>query len=97
MGHRKSPEEPARKDSGERMKEFTMQEVAAFDGRNGNPTYICVEGKLYDVSSSSLWVEGVHMDGHFAGNDLTGELDSAPHGKEVFEAFPQVGTLKPQS
>ncbi len=79
------------------MKEFTPKELASFDGKNGNPTYICVEGKVYDVSGSSLWIEGVHMDGHFAGSDLTGELDSAPHGKEVLERFLQVAALKVQS
>ncbi len=78
------------------MKEFTPKELASFDGKNGNPTYICVEGKVYDVSGSSLWIEGVHMDDHFAGSDLTGELDSAPHGKEE-ERFPQVAALKVQS
>ncbi len=76
------------------MKEFTRKELGSFDGKNGNPTYICVEGKVYDVSGSSLWSDGSHMDGHFAGNDLTGELDSAPHGTEVLELFPQVGVLK---
>ncbi len=76
------------------MKEFTLKELVSFDGKNGKATYICVEGKVYDLSGSSLWVEGAHMDSHFAGNDLTSEFAAAPHGKEVFEAFSQVGILK---
>ncbi len=79
------------------MKEFTLEELASFDGKNGKATYVCVEGQVYDVSGSSLWAEGAHMESHFAGNDLTTEFDAAPHGKEVFESFPQVGILKASS
>ncbi len=76
------------------MREFTPQELSSFKGRDGNPTYIAFEGKVYDVSGSSLWIEGIHMNGHYAGADLSGEMNSAPHGVEVLERFPQIGTVK---
>jgi len=37
------------------MKEFTEEELAQCNGRNGNPAYIAYKGKVYDVSASFLW------------------------------------------
>ncbi len=76
------------------MKEFTSKYLESFNGKKGASTYTSYQGKVYDVSESSLWVDGEHMASHFAGKDLTEEISSAPHGAEVFERFPQVGTLK---
>jgi predicted heme/steroid binding protein len=76
------------------MKEFTVKELESFNGRKGAPSYTSYQGKVYDISQSSLWVDGEHMDSHLAGKDLTQEISSAPHGAEVFDRFTQVGTLK---
>ncbi len=76
------------------MKEFTSKDLESFNGKKGALTYTSYQGKVFDVSESSLWVDGEHMDSHLAGKDLTDEISSAPHGAEVFERFPQVGTLK---
>jgi len=76
------------------MKEFTSKELETFNGKKGAPAYISYQGKVFDVSEGSLWVDGEHMDSHLAGKDLTQEISSAPHGAEVFERFPQIGTLK---
>lgn len=72
---------------------FTAAELAAFDGRSGKPSYVGYKGKVYDVSSSSLWTGGEHLDGHPAGKDLTLELADAPHGEEVLVEMPVVGEL----
>ena len=71
---------------------FTREELQAFNGRDGRPTYAAFNGKVYDVSTSPLWEEGEHFE-HFAGKDLTDELPEAPHGEEVFENFLVVGEL----
>ena len=76
------------------MKEFTPDEFAKYDGGNGNPVYVAYDGKVYDVSESKLWRSGVHMKRHHAGNELTTDLQAAPHEKDVLERFPQVGILK---
>jgi uncharacterized membrane protein len=34
------------------------------------------------------------MNRHPSGKDLSGEISAAPHGTEVFERYPMVGTLK---
>jgi predicted heme/steroid binding protein/uncharacterized membrane protein len=79
------------------MKEFDQQTLAEFNGRDGKPLYIARDGKVYDVSASKLWKGGMHMKRHQAGLDLSNELPAAPHGEEVFERVPQVGTIAGQS
>jgi predicted heme/steroid binding protein len=75
------------------MKVFTKEEVAQYDGKNGNPAYVGYKGKVYDVSSSFLWKDGKHQIFHSAGLDLTKALEQAPHGGDVIEKFPVVGIL----
>jgi predicted heme/steroid binding protein/uncharacterized membrane protein len=75
-------------------REFTREELAAHNGAAGRPTYIAFRGKVYDVSGSSLWADGRHMNLHVAGHDLTAELEEAPHEDEVFQLYPQVGIIK---
>ena len=76
------------------MKEFTPDELAEYNGTSGKPIYIAHDGKVYDVSESRLWRNGVHMKRHHAGSELTTDMQAAPHDKDVLERFPQVGTLK---
>ncbi len=76
------------------MKEFTSNELESFNGKKGDIYYVSYEGKVYDVSQSSFWIDGEHLGSHLAGKDLTREMSEAPHGAEVFDEFDQVGTLK---
>jgi predicted heme/steroid binding protein/uncharacterized membrane protein len=76
------------------MKEMTSEELLSFDGKDGRPIYVAFKGKVYDVSHSPLWSSGLHMNRHPSGKDLSTEISAAPHGTEVFERHPMVGTLK---
>ncbi|MGD1975139.1 MAG: cytochrome b5 domain-containing protein [Desulfobacterales bacterium] len=76
------------------MKEFKADELAEYNGENGNPIYFAYDGKVYDVSESKLWRKGLHMKRHRAGHDLTNDLQAAPHEKDVIQRYPQVGILK---
>lgn len=76
------------------MKEFSAEELAKFNGENGNPVYIAHDGKVYDVSESKLWRNGIHMKRHHGGHDLTTDIQAAPHEKDVLERYPQIGILK---
>ena len=76
------------------MKEYTPDELSAYNGANGNPVYVAYDGKVFDVSASKLWRNGVHMKRHHAGHELTTDLQAAPHEKDVLERYPQVGVLK---
>ena len=76
------------------MQEFDIAELEKFDGNNGRPVYVAYKGKVYDVSNSKLWKNGLHMKRHHAGHDLTADIQGAPHEPDVLERYPQVGTLK---
>jgi predicted heme/steroid binding protein len=76
------------------MKSYSLEELKEYNGKNGNRAYIAYEGLIYDVTDSFLWQGGKHQVSHYAGLDLTGELDKAPHGVEFLIRFPVVGYLK---
>lgn len=72
---------------------MTLEELKQYDGQNGEKAYIAYKGKVYDVTESPLWKNGIHQNMHRAGQDLTEVLKNAPHGEEVFARFEVVGTL----
>jgi predicted heme/steroid binding protein/uncharacterized membrane protein len=76
------------------MKEFDLELLSQFNGKGGQPFYIAHKGRVFDVSASKLWNTGLHMKRHPAGHDLTADIEAAPHGPEVLDRYPQVGTLK---
>lgn len=75
------------------MRDIDREELAAANGKDGKPVYIAYQGKVFNVSDSKLWQTGLHMNRHAAGSDLSAVFSAAPHGEEVFERYPQVGTL----
>jgi predicted heme/steroid binding protein/uncharacterized membrane protein len=81
----------------EEMRNFTQRELKEFDGRNGRAAYIAFQGKIYDVSNSKLWKNGIHTGRHAAGEELTQVMLNAPHGEEVLTKFPVVGQLSQQT
>ena len=76
------------------MREFELEKLREFDGKEGRPAYVVYDGKVYDVSGSKRWKGGLHMNRHHAGNDLTTDIQAAPHDPDILERYPQVGTLK---
>ncbi len=76
------------------MKEFSPEELSQYNGQDGKPMYLAHQGSVYDVSTSKLWRNGLHMKRHHAGQDLTNDIQAAPHSQEVLERYPQVGILK---
>ncbi len=76
------------------MQEFEIAELEKFDGNEGRPVYVAYKGKVYDVTNSKLWRSGLHMKRHHAGQDLTADIQGAPHESDALERYPQVGTLK---
>lgn len=76
------------------MKEFDLESLSTFDGKEGRPCYIAHGDRVIDVSGSKLWKTGTHMKRHQAGSDLTSDIAAAPHGTEMLDKYPQVGILK---
>jgi predicted heme/steroid binding protein/uncharacterized membrane protein len=76
------------------MQEFDANELQKYDGKEGKPIYVAYKGKVYNVSGSKLWRDGLHMKRHHAGQDLTADIQGAPHEPDVLDRYPQIGTLK---
>jgi len=76
------------------MKEIDLKELAEFDGNGGKPAYVAYRGEVFDVGGSKRWKGGVHMKRHHAGEDLSEDMEFAPHGPEMLRRCPQVGILK---
>ena len=75
---------------------LTAGELKLFNGKDGHPAYVAIDGVVYDVTQSRLWRGGVHAPGHgkiFAGRDLTEEIKDSPHGAKELTKFPVVGKL----
>jgi predicted heme/steroid binding protein/uncharacterized membrane protein len=75
------------------MKEYSLQELQEYNGKDGKPVYIAHLGNVYDVSDSKLWKTGLHMKRHPAGKDLTADIQAAPHNTDVLERYPRVGVV----
>ncbi|MBP1755225.1 MAG: Cytochrome b5-like Heme/Steroid binding domain protein [Firmicutes bacterium] len=75
-------------------KTFTIDELKTYDGQNGNPAYVAVDGIVYDVTDADGWNNGKHKNGIVAGVDLTSKLAESPHGAKVLNDLPVVGKLE---
>lgn len=71
-------------------KQFTVETLAEYDGKDGHPAYIAVDGLVYDVTDNSNWRSGEHH-GFRAGQDLTSEFESE-HGKSKLRNLEIMGT-----
>jgi predicted heme/steroid binding protein len=71
---------------------YTRAQLALRNGQDKPEIWVAFEGKIYDVTKSRLWRNGKHYE-HWAGQDLTPEMKDAPHNKNVFDKFEQIGTL----
>jgi len=78
------------------MKEFTPEEIARCNGKDGKPAYVVHRGRVIDVTQSKLWKGGLHMNRHNAGGDLSADIQAAPHAPDVLDRYPQVGVLSEQ-
>ena len=73
--------------------ELTLDQLKQYDGKNGNPAYVAVDGIIYDVTNVKAWRNGEH-NGYSAGNDLTDIIkNKSPHGVKNLEGLPIVGKL----
>lgn len=71
---------------------LTKAQLEEYNGTGGKPAYVAYEGKIYDMSQSEVFKDGMHFN-HELGFDLTQDLINAPHDEDVMEKFPVVGEL----
>ena len=80
--------------SAEEMRTFTLEELSQYNGKDGQPAYVAVDGVVYDVTNVEAWKDGEPKLGLTAGNELTEEItNQSPHGLKVLEGLPIVGEL----
>jgi predicted heme/steroid binding protein len=77
------------------MREFTLEELSKYNGREGSSAYVAYHGIVYDVSGSYFFRNGSHWITHCAGCDLSEEIADAPHDETLLRKFPVVGSLSP--
>lgn len=72
---------------------FTVEEVASFDGKNGQKAYVIYEGYVYDVTDHPQWSSGSHG-GNAAGTDISDNLKNvAPHGISRLGDVEKIGRI----
>ena len=75
---------------------FTLEQLAQFDGQNGNKAYIAVDGVVYDVTDVAVWDHKQHAGKFTAGQDYSAELKSqAPHSASMLSQAKRIGVLVP--
>lgn len=72
---------------------FTIEELAGFNGLDGKPAYVAVNGIVYDVSLEPTWAGASHF-GILAGRDVTAQFSQCHKAIELLLKLPRVGTLK---
>lgn len=83
----------ATEESASQSVELTVEELAQYNGKDGQPAYIAVDGIIYDVTNSAAWKNGQH-NGFDAGKDLTSEIkEKSPHGVGKLDNVVEVGKL----
>ena len=76
-----------------RQQEFTLAELEKYNGINSNPSYVSVNGIVYDLSSVEAWAGGAHF-GVSAGSDATETFMTCHGASKTLDNLPKVGILK---
>jgi predicted heme/steroid binding protein len=74
------------------QRDLTLQDLAKFNGKDGNPAYVAVDGVVYDVTNSAAWAAATHF-GMTTGKDLTKEFTSCHAGQNILNKLKVVGKL----
>ena len=74
------------------VRSFTLDELSRYNGRNGNPAYVAVNGVVYDVTNNAAWGGATHF-GLAAGTDVTNQFASCHAGQPVLSKLKVVGKM----
>lgn len=74
------------------MEVYTSSQLALRNGQEKEEIWFAYKGTIYEITGSRHWLNGIHYR-HWSGQDLTEELDRAPHGEYVFKRCKVVGKL----
>ena len=78
---------------------ITQTELKRNNGEHSTCKFIAFKSIVYDVTDCPKWLLEMHEFLHFPGQDLSFELEEAPHKEDVFtrSCVKIVGTLKVES
>lgn len=74
------------------MKIFTEAELSMYNGKNGKPAYVAVNGIVYDVTNNAAWGGATHF-GLAAGTDVTSQFASCHAGQPILSKLKAVGKM----
>ncbi|MDK0571953.1 cytochrome b5 domain-containing protein [Clostridium perfringens] len=75
------------------LKDLTLKELSKYDGKNGNPAYVAVNGVIYDVTNEDILKKSPHNSVNL-GNDITKEFKGCHNADEsVLAKLPIVGKV----
>ncbi|PYY25938.1 cytochrome b5 domain-containing protein [Paenibacillus illinoisensis] len=87
------PTIPAQTPVSTNQRNFTRQQLAEFNGKNGKPAYVAVNEVVYNVTNNAAWSAGTHF-GLTAGQDWTGEFASCHAAEQwILNTLTPVGRL----
>ena len=70
---------------------LTLEQLEQYDGRDGSPAYVAVNGIIYDMTPIPQWARGVHF-GVSAGRDVTARVNLC-HGGNILKLLKVVGRI----
>ena len=71
---------------------FTPETLAQYNGQNGYPAYVAVNGVVYDVTNIPQWAGATHFS-MTPGKDLTQEYTLCHNMREILYKLPTVGIM----
>ena len=74
------------------IRSFTIAELAKYNGKNGNPAYVAVNGAVYDVTNNAAWAAATHF-GFSAGKESSKEFESCHAGQTILNNLKVIGKL----
>ncbi|MFT8351289.1 heme/steroid-binding protein [Clostridium saccharoperbutylacetonicum] len=78
------------------QKEFNLEELEQYDGKNGKPAYISIEGIVYDISNESIFEERKNK-GSLARKDLAELFSLSLKINTIINRAPVVGVIRDDS
>lgn len=72
---------------------FTRDQLLKYDGINGNPAYVAINGIVYDVTNNPAWAAGIHF-GLKAGRDYTSEFTTCHAHQDILSKLKPIGRLQ---
>lgn len=77
----------------EKLPKYTVAQLAIRNGQDRPEIWCAYKGLIYELNRSKLWRDGKHYE-HWAGQDLTKEMEDAPHTENVFDKWNAIGILE---